>query len=103
MWCLLAASITVHAFAPSNEIIVGNVRVQALSPSLVRIEPKGPRGFEDQTTFSVVNRAFDGIDISLLNSSGQTSWVGTRCARARNIFGIYCLQCLCVRVRGVCM
>ena len=29
----------------SSEIVVGHVRVQALSPTLVRIEPQGPRGY----------------------------------------------------------
>lgn len=38
-------------------VVVGNVRVQALSPSLVRIELKGPNGFEDRETFTVVRRA----------------------------------------------
>jgi len=33
-----------------------NVRVAALSPTLVRLERQGPRGFEDNTTFMVVNR-----------------------------------------------
>jgi hypothetical protein len=36
--------------------VVGNVRVQFLSPSLVRLELKGPSGFEDRTTFTVVKR-----------------------------------------------
>ena len=38
------------------EVISGNVRVQVLSPTLVRIEEKGPHGFEDRTTFTVVRR-----------------------------------------------
>jgi len=43
------------------EAYVGDARVQALSPTLVRIERKGPRGFEDRTTFTVVSRDFPGI------------------------------------------
>ena len=48
----------------SSSIIVGDVRVQALSSTLVRVEPKGPRGFEDRTTFMVVNRSFPGLAIT---------------------------------------
>ena len=38
------------AGASSNSIIVGDgqVRVTALSSTVVRIEPKGPMGFEDR-------------------------------------------------------
>ena len=35
---------------------VGDLRVQFLSPTLVRIEEKGPKGFEDRNTFHIVNR-----------------------------------------------
>lgn len=38
--------------------IVGNVRVELLSANLVRLEQRGPRGFEDRKTFTVVNRSF---------------------------------------------
>eukprot|EP00928_Gymnodinium_smaydae_P034068 TRINITY_DN24225_c0_g1_i1.p1 TRINITY_DN24225_c0_g1~~TRINITY_DN24225_c0_g1_i1.p1 ORF type:complete len:880 (-),score=38.86 TRINITY_DN24225_c0_g1_i1:6-2645(-) len=47
----------------ANVAVVGNVRIQALSPTLVRVEPRGPLGFEDRTTFMVVNRDFEGIAI----------------------------------------
>jgi len=44
--------------------IVGDYRVQALSPLLLRVEPKGPNGFEDRTTFMVVNRGgFEGLKL----------------------------------------
>ncbi|MEA2554536.1 MAG: alpha-glucosidase, partial [Fimbriimonadaceae bacterium] len=36
--------------------VIGNIRVQILSPTLVRIELKGPRGFEDRNTFTVQKR-----------------------------------------------
>jgi len=36
--------------------IVGKVRVQVLSPMLVRLEVKGRRGFEDRATFHIANR-----------------------------------------------
>lgn len=49
--------------------IVGNVRVQVLSPTLVRIEVKGAQGFEDRTTFHIVNR---------------TDWEGAAVTRTQN-------------------
>ena len=56
-----------HATAgmrPPN-ILVGNVRVQLLSDSLLRIELKGPAGFEDRETFHVVNRDWPGAAFAL--------------------------------------
>ena len=43
-----------------DEFIVGNVRVQLLSPTLVRLEQKGPKGFEDRKTYTVLNREWPG-------------------------------------------
>ena len=37
--------------------VIGKVRVQPLGPHLVRIEQRGPAGFEDRETFTVVDRA----------------------------------------------
>ena len=48
------------AGAEPPDIVTGNVRVQLLSDSLVRLELKGPQGFEDRTTFHVVNRDWSG-------------------------------------------
>eukprot|EP01052_Picozoa_sp_SAG31_P025602 SAG31_NODE_2253_length_6075_cov_2.406459_2_plen_859_part_00 len=48
----------------SPSVTLGNVRVQALSPTLLRVEPKGPHGFEDRTTFMVTSREWEGINIS---------------------------------------
>jgi len=57
--CLaLLAAATSHAAIP--EVIAGNVRVQLLSPTLVRIEEKGAAGFEDRPTFTVVERSWPG-------------------------------------------
>jgi hypothetical protein len=64
----LAVVANARAVQPRHEGVaqVGgmNVRVQALSASLVRIEPQGPRGFESNTTFMVVNRSFVGLPMS---------------------------------------
>jgi len=40
-----------------------NVRVQCLANNLVRVEPKGPLGFEDGTTFMVTNRYMPRVDV----------------------------------------
>jgi len=45
-----------------RSVTVGNVRVQLLSPTLLRLEEKGSKGFEDRCTFVVVDRDWPGID-----------------------------------------
>jgi hypothetical protein len=47
---------------------VGNVRVQALSSTLVRLEVRGPHGFEDRPTFHVVERSWPGVDLQRLDT-----------------------------------
>ena len=47
---------------------VGRVRVQALSPTLVRLEVKGPKGFEDRSTFHVQERSWPGAPLRRLES-----------------------------------
>ena len=42
---------------------MGAIRVQALSPTLVRLELKGPHGFEDRPTFHVVERRWPGTHL----------------------------------------
>ena len=51
-------SSTANAAPP--DIVVGKVRIQLLSGSLVRLELKGPEGFENRLTFHVVNRKWPG-------------------------------------------
>ena len=51
-------------------VVTGNVRVQLLSDSLVRIELKGPAGFEDRETFHVVNRDWPGTAFAVETNSG---------------------------------
>ncbi len=59
---------TVSAAPPS--VVTGNVRVQLLSDSLVRIELRGPAGFEDRKTFHVVNRDWPGTAFLVETNSG---------------------------------
>jgi len=42
----------------NNQIIFGNIRVQALSNTLLRFEERGAAGFEDRPTFTVLERDF---------------------------------------------
>lgn len=45
---------------PIPAYVEGDLRVQFLSSSLVRIEQKGPKGFEDRPTFTAVGRSWTG-------------------------------------------
>ena len=56
--------------APSVE--VGKVRIQLLSPTLVRLEERGPQGFEDRPTFLVVERNWPGTAFSREEEGGAT-------------------------------
>ena len=57
--------------AVAEESIVGDVRVQALSPTLVRIEQKGPKGFENRPTLTVVNRDWAGLPLEVSKKGGK--------------------------------
>lgn len=63
----------------SASVVVGDLRITALSPTLVRLEPRGPRGFENRSTFNVVGRdGFSGLPIRVLNSSAAAgTWLAT--------------------------
>lgn len=52
-------------FIMPAEIIHGNIRVQLLNNSLIRLEQKGPNGFEDRKTFTVVNREAVNVDFNI--------------------------------------
>lgn len=75
--CLAAASaVSTFAAEPAwvvdgKSVVVGNVRVQPLSPTLVRIEEKGPLGFEDRETFLVVERDWPGLPFAV-DEDGDT-------------------------------
>ena len=76
------------AGATPGSFVTGNVRVQFLSGSLVRLEVKGPAGFENRNTFHVVNRDWPGTGFSVQtqcrhggNPHGKLS--GARAAKRR--------------------
>jgi len=56
--------------AAVSDIIEGNVRVQILSPTLVRLEVKGPKGFENRPTYFISNRSWPGADYTIVTSGG---------------------------------
>lgn len=59
-------------------VLNGTIRVQALSPRLIRVEPVGPAGFEDRPTFLVTNRtALSGVPLAKLNESRQGAFLAT--------------------------
>ena len=68
---VLLATLANAVFA--GESIVGNVRVQALSPTLVRIEQKGQKGFENRNTLTVVNRDWAGIPLETEKKDDKVS------------------------------
>jgi len=64
--------------SPSSFVVVGNTRVTALSATLVRLEPRGPKGFENRSTFNVVGRdMFPGLPIVVKNTSAAGTWLST--------------------------
>ena len=78
---ILLSLLLVTTHADVGDVIVNNgtVRVQALSPTLVRVESRGPNGFEDRTTFMVQNRDFQHTrtSINVLNTTAEGTLVGT--------------------------
>ena len=62
LYLILALMSLLGAKCPADEI-VGDVRVQVLSPTLVRIELKGPQGFEDRPTFHITERNWPGAAV----------------------------------------
>lgn len=57
----------------AGNVTVGNVRVQLLSPSLVRLEARGAEGFEDRETFHVVNRDWPGVPATSNLMAGEVT------------------------------
>ncbi|MGH7993912.1 MAG: TIM-barrel domain-containing protein, partial [Limisphaerales bacterium] len=68
--CLGTAQ-TGAAKSGSRDIVVGKVRVQLLSGSLVRLELRGTEGFEDRATFHVVNRDWPGTAFTTNADAGD--------------------------------
>lgn len=67
----LAASISADlSSSPSCTVVFNGVRVQALSSTLLRIEPVGPTGYVDNSTFTVSSRSsFAGVPLRRTTSN----------------------------------
>ncbi len=64
---LLVAALAIAKAQSSDftpiEVVKDSVRVQILTPNLVRIEAKGPEGWEGRNTFTVVSRPEQFVDM----------------------------------------
>lgn len=69
---LLASALSVASPAQPSEAVIGQVRVQILTPHLVRLELKGPNGFEDRETFTVVSRLWEPVPFQTTRAGGKT-------------------------------
>ncbi len=67
---LLVCVLPAFAFAKPFTLVSNDVRIQVISPSLVRLEQKGPLGFEDRNTFTVVNRDFGKVQPKVSHRGG---------------------------------
>jgi hypothetical protein len=75
---LAVALLALSVASDAASVTIGDVRVSALSESLVRVERKGPTGFEDRSTMNVVGREkFAGLAIRTLNASASGTWLAT--------------------------
>ena len=63
-------------FAPrllsASELVFGDVRVQLLADRTVRIEQRGPRGFEDRPTFHVSHRPSSEYECAIASKNSLT-------------------------------
>lgn len=48
-----------------EDVVLGDWRVQVLNPNLLRLEMRGPKGFEDRITFHVVERDWPGAPVAV--------------------------------------
>lgn len=60
------------AFSETSQITKDNIRIQLLSPTLIRFEEKGPMGFVDDKTFLVVDRNWKEIKFTQEEKDGKT-------------------------------
>jgi len=65
----------VGAAVVAGEVTVDDFRVQGLSPTLIRVEPRGPLGYENRTTFAVVNRSWGDLELAVVNRSEEGAWI----------------------------
>ena len=57
-----------------TSLTFGDVRVQLLSDTIVRIEQKGPEGFEDRPSYIVTNRTdWEPVEYTQASANGETT------------------------------
>jgi len=60
-----AMALAVLSAAEISQVTAGNIRVTFLNRNLVRLEQKGPKGFENRTTFNVVSRKGQPVQLKV--------------------------------------
>src|SRR5512141_1882656 len=76
-WALAFAFSFSLAYAQVSSYEEGQVRVEVLSPNLVRIELKGPKGFEDRETFRVLDRDWPGAPLKNIERGKEVARLDT--------------------------
>ena len=79
--------------------VVGEVRVQPLGAYVVRIEQRGPKGFEDRETFTANPRAFAGAEAEETREDGAVC-IATPTYRVVVPAGARSLEGVCVEPAG---
>lgn len=69
---LLLAAFPVLAVAGPYTLVAGNIRIQVVSNHLIRLEQKGPMGFEDRKSFTVVNRDYGTPKVKVRRQADAT-------------------------------
>jgi alpha-glucosidase len=62
-----------------NSFVTGTIRIQALGPTLIRVEQRGPKGFEDRETFSVKQRNTETNGWASSSEEGATVFTTAQC------------------------
>lgn len=78
--CWAAATLFALANATTTQLTIKllgtQIRVTSLTDTLIRVEPTGPSGFEDRTTFAIANRPVpSGATLTLLNQTTTEAYV----------------------------
>ncbi len=71
-------SLAAWACSEPFEHVAGDLRVQVLSVGLVRLEQRGPAGFEDRPTFTVARRDWPGADVVVRRIGDATVLIAPR-------------------------
>lgn len=71
---LAATTVYARPVQEQSVFVFTNIRVEFLTPNLVRIEQKGPKGFEDRETFNMLRPGWPGANVTRTqDDSDQTT------------------------------